>query len=267
MTDSLGSGPPPPLDPPPPAGQPAANPGYRQRPWWSEIDVLLAIVWFVFAMLIAGIVTGIAATIGGDDLTSSPVYALFFGTLSFQILQATYPWLVSRRKGLGIDIDWKFTSSLPSDIGIGFAMAVGCFIASQVMVIGVSQLVGLENSDDASNTDILTDNKGSIWIIGIVLLVVVGAPLAEELLFRGLILRVLQKSFGSVFAIIASSLLFAIPHWQPNATWQETMVLLSALGTVGLVLAIGAVKTDRLGPSVIAHFFFNGASTIAAFAA
>jgi len=123
------------------------------------------------------------------------------------------------------------------------------------------------NSDDASNTDILIDNKGSIWIIGVVFLVVVGAPLAEELLFRGLILRVLQKSFGSIFAVIASSILFAIPHWQPGATWQETTVLLTALGVVGMTLAIGAVLTNRLGPSVIAHFFFNGASTIAAFAA
>jgi membrane protease YdiL (CAAX protease family) len=141
-------------------------------------------------------------------------------------------------------------------------LAVCCFIGAQAATSGVAALVGLENTDDASNTDILVDNQDSIGIIGVIFLVVVVAPLVEELLFRGLILRILQKSFGSVFAIVATSILFAIPHWQVDASWQETVVLLSALGTVGLVLAIGAVITDRLGPAVIAHFFFNATGTV-----
>lgn len=224
--------------------------------------MLLAVVWFVGAMIAATIVTVIATTIGGDDVTDNPVYALFFGTAAFQFLQATYPWLVSRRKGLGIEQDWRFVSSLPNDIFIGLLLAVLCVIGSQAATLGSAALVGLDDTADASNTGILEDNKGSIWIVGVILLVVVGAPLAEELLFRGLILRILQKSFGSVFAVVASSLLFAIPHWQPDASWQETVVLLSALGTVGLVLGIGAVVTNRLGPAVIAHFFFNAIGTI-----
>ena len=234
----------------------------RERPWWGEIDVLLAVVWFMGAMIAATIVTVIATTIGGDEITDNPVYALFFGTAAFQILQATYPWLVSRRKGLGIKQDWKFVSALPNDIFIGLLLAVLCLAGSQAATFGAAALVGLGDTADASNTGILEDNRGSIWLVGVILLVVIGAPLAEELLFRGLILRVLQKTFGSVFAIIASSLLFALPHWQVDATWQETVVLLSALGAVGLVLATGAVVTNRLGPAVIAHFLFNAIGTI-----
>ena len=256
--------PPPPNAPlPRPDAGPVGNTSIQgERPWWSEIDVLLAIVWFVGAMIVATTVTLIAASIGGGDVADNPVYALFFGTAAFQVLQATYPWLVSRRKGLGIAEDWRFVSSLPNDIYIGLLLALGCFVGAQAATLGAAALVGLENTDDASNTDILVDNQNSPWIFGIIFLVVVGAPLAEELLFRGLILRVLQKSYGSVFAILASSLLFAIPHWQPNASWQETVVLLSALTAVGLVLAIGAVVTNRLGPSVIAHFLFNATGTL-----
>lgn len=224
--------------------------------------MLLAVVWFMFAMIVATIVTVIATTIGGDDLTDNPVYALFFGTAAFQVLQATYPWLVSRRKGLGIEEDWRFVSSLPNDIFIGLVLAVLCVIGSQAATFAAAALVGLEDTADASNTGILDDNRGSIWIVGVIFLVVVGAPLAEELLFRGLVLRILQKSFGSVFAVVASSLLFALPHWQADASWQETVVLLSALAAVGLVLATGAVITNRLGPAVIAHFLFNAIGTI-----
>jgi len=220
------------------------------------------VVWFVFAMIVAGIVTVIAITIGGDDLTDNPVYALFFGTAAFQVMQATYPWLVSRRKGLGVKEDWRFVSSLPNDIFIGLGLAVLCVIGSQIATFGAAALVGLEDTNDASNTGILDDNRGSIWIVGVIFLVVVGAPLAEELLFRGLILRVLQKSLGGVFAVVISSILFAIPHWQADASWQETIVLLSALATVGLVLGTGAVVTNRLGPAIIAHFVFNAIGTV-----
>jgi len=220
------------------------------------------VVWFVFAMIVAGIVTVIAITIGGDDLTDNPVYALFFGTAAFQVMQATYPWLVSRRKGLGMKEDWRFVSSLPNDIFIGLGLAVLCVIGSQIATFGAAALVGLEDTNDASNTGILDDNRGSIWIVGVIFLVVVGAPLAEELLFRGLILRVLQKSLGGVFAVVISSILFAIPHWQADASWQETIVLLSALATVGLVLGTGAVVTNRLGPAIIAHFVFNAIGTV-----
>jgi len=213
-------------------------------------------------MIVAGIVTVIAITIGGDDLTDNPVYALFFGTAAFQVMQATYPWLVSRRKGLGMKEDWRFVSSLPNDIFIGLGLAVLCVIGSQIATFGAAALVGLEDTNDASNTGILDDNRGSIWIVGVIFLVVVGAPLAEELLFRGLILRVLQKSLGGVFAVVISSILFAIPHWQADASWQETIVLLSALATVGLVLGTGAVVTNRLGPAIIAHFVFNAIGTV-----
>lgn len=234
----------------------------RERPWYSEIDVLLAVVWFVGAMIVATSITALATTIGGAEADASPVYAVFVGTAAFQVLQATYPWLVSRRKGLGIGRDWRFVSSLPNDIFIGSLLGVLCVVGAQAATLVSAALVGLENTADASNTGILGDNRGSGWIVGVIFLVVVAAPLVEELLFRGLILRILQNTFGSVFAVVASSTLFALPHWQSDASWQETVVLLSAIGTVGMVLAVGAVVSNRLGPAVVGHFLFNLLGTI-----
>jgi len=236
-----------------------------ERPWWSTIDLIGAAVWFVGAMVVASIATMLAASIaGGGAGAATPVYALFFGTLAFQVLLATYPWLVSRRKGLGVAADWRFLPLRRTDIGIGLALAIGCFVGAQLATVVAAAVVGLENPDDASNSDVLTENQDSMWIIGIIVLVVVGAPIAEELLFRGLVLRVLEQSFGGVFAVFASSLLFALPHWQANASWQETVVLLSAIGVVGLVLAAGAVATGRLGPPIVGHLLFNGAGTFIA---
>lgn len=235
------------------------------RPWWSEVDVLGGVAWFVGAMMVASLATMLAPLVVGDEVTdNAPVYAVFFGTLAFQLLLATYPWLVSRRKGLGVAADWRFLPFRTGDIGSGLLLAIGCFVGAQLATVVAAALVGLENPEDASNSDVLTDSRGSLWIIGMIVLIVVGAPLAEELLFRGLVLRVLEQSFGRVFAIVVSSLLFALPHWQATASWQETVVLLSAICVVGLVLATGAMATGRLGPPIIGHLLFNGAGTVIA---
>jgi len=218
-------------------------------------------------MLLASIVTVIAVAIAGGEVEDQPVYSIFFGTLAFQVLQAAYPWAVSKRKGLGLKRDWGFTAKLPADMGYGVLLAVGCAVGAYVATTIAAAIVGLENSEDASNTAIVTDNQDSPWLIGLIVLIVVGAPLAEELLFRGVLLRTIQKSFGTTAGIFGSSLLFMLPHIQADATWQETVVLWSALATVGVVLAIGAVKLGRIGPTIIAHLMFNSMGVLTALAA
>lgn len=253
-----------------------ASPTGRRRPSGSRSfdDVVLGMVEYTLATLLAfalffspllGILAGPAESdgeTGAADVVETSVFSLFILTLGFQILQGSYPWIYSRRRNSTIEKDWKFVSQLPCDIGVGLVLAIGCFVGAQIMTVGAGALVGLDDTDSASNTDILVDNQDSPWLIGVILLVVVGAPLAEELLFRGLILRTLERWIGTIAAVVVSSLLFAVPHWQPDASWQQTVVLLSALAVVGLVFAIGTAVTGRLGPAVIAHFLFNATGTI-----
>ncbi len=50
--------------------------------------------------------------------------------------------------------------------------------------------------------------------MGLVLIAVVGAPLVEELFFRGLLLRSIEKRLGWVWAIVGSSVFFGLAHPQ-----------------------------------------------------
>ena len=254
MNDSSTSAP---LPPPP-----APNSG-RSRPFWSSVDILLAIPFIIALVLVGTIVasllaSGISDWDGTDDL---PVYGLFIAVAFQQAGQGLWPWVVSKRKGLGMPSDWKFRFEWPSDIGIGFGLAVICVLGSTAATALMSVIVGLGEDEDPSNTSILSDNQDSPWLIGVILLVVFGAPLTEELLFRGLILRALEKDLGVYVAIIGSTLLFTLPHMQAGATGRETMVLLAGIATIGLVLGIAAVRLDRLGPPIIGHFFFNAFGT------
>lgn len=254
MNDSSTSAP----QPPPPL--PATE---RDRPFWGSIDILVAIP-FIIAVVIVGTILATALAAGLSDWDSSldlPVYGLFIAVLFQQFGQGIWPWIVSKRKGLGMASDWKFRFEWPSDIGLGFGLAIICVLGSTAATALVSVLIGLGDDEDPSNTSIISDNQDSPWLIGVILLVVFGAPLTEELLFRGLILRALEKDLGIYVAIIGSTLLFTLPHAQAGATGGETIVLLAGIATIGLVLGIATVRLDRLGPAIIGHFFFNAFGT------
>jgi membrane protease YdiL (CAAX protease family) len=85
---------------------------------------------------------------------------------------------------------------------------------------------------------------------GALLTAVIVAPLTEELLFRGLILRGFLNSYSVRKAIIASALLFGVFHVLP---WQ---ILGAAI--LGAVFAWWFVKTRSLLPCLFGHALNNG---------
>lgn len=95
----------------------------------------------------------------------------------------------------------------------------------------------------------------STWITLRVLAAIVTVPLAEELAFRGFLLRrLVAADFESVsfrsytwFALLASSLVFGLLHggyWIPGTS-------------AGILLAFAAIRRGRIGDAVVAHATAN----------
>jgi membrane protease YdiL (CAAX protease family) len=101
-------------------------------------------------------------------------------------------------------------------------------------------------------------DTGSAHTVGalVVLLVflAVGAPIVEELFFRGLLLRGLAGRLPVPVAVAASGLLFALAHFEA--------VQFAGLAVFGVVLGVLAWRSGRLGPSVAAHAAFNAAAVV-----
>ena len=83
-------------------------------------------------------------------------------------------------------------------------------------------------------------------------MLVMVAPVAEELIFRGLGFAAL----GQV-AVPVTSLLFAIAHGLPS--------LLVEVAVAGLVLAEIRRRTDSVLPGMGVHMAFNGLALVVAF--
>ena len=96
----------------------------------------------------------------------------------------------------------------------------------------------------------LTDQVDTVGeTVLIVAFIAVGAPVVEELFYRGLVQRALVDRFGPALGIAVGALLFGAVHF----SWVE----LPALALVGLVLGILAWRSGRLGPAIVGHITFN----------
>ncbi len=80
-------------------------------------------------------------------------------------------------------------------------------------------------------------------------LLVIVAPVTEEVMFRGLILRAFLQRFKPAAAFLLSSLLFGFVHLNP---WQFVSALL-----LGLMFAWWYARTRSLVPSLIGHALAN----------
>jgi uncharacterized protein len=87
-----------------------------------------------------------------------------------------------------------------------------------------------------------------------ILAVVVIAPIVEEIIFRGLILRGFLKHYSVRKSIIISALLFGIVHMNP---WQFV-----SASFAGIILGWWYVKTDSILGPVFGHALNNGMSFI-----
>ncbi len=240
-----------------------------QRPWWGFGDVLLGVPFFL-ALSIVGFIVGLAV-VGVDGLidvaNSGDVAALPLGILAFSLLfqqlgQGVWPFIVSRWKGVGAVSDWRLVAK-PRDLGIGIGVAALGLGAAGLAGMATSRLVGLTDESAADNTQFLREAEGTPWLAVILFAAVIGAPVTEELFFRGLTLRAVEKRLGSTWAIILSALIFTVPHFT-SPDWRGTAVLFSSIFVVGLILGAVTVKTDRLAAAIVAHMIFNGVGAAAA---
>ncbi len=80
------------------------------------------------------------------------------------------------------------------------------------------------------------------------------APIFEEIFFRGFLLQGLRHYFGDTWAVLISSLIFAIIHFSVGS-----FLLLLVLG---IILGVMRIKTNSIWPGIILHALNNLISAV-----
>jgi membrane protease YdiL (CAAX protease family) len=152
-----------------------------------------------------------------------------------------------RRLDVGLLVTWK-------DLGWGPVTWLACLGAEIVMAV-VVKLTGVPFQSNTESLHDLHDRRG--YVVAMLLLAVLIAPIAEEIIFRGLVLRGLQSRMGPVAAIAVQGVLFGMAHISPERGVRN-IGLVMVLSGVGVVLGTSAYLLRRLGPTMIAHAIING---------
>ena len=89
------------------------------------------------------------------------------------------------------------------------------------------------------------------------------APVCEELLFRGLLLRSLRRRVSPVAAVAISALVFALAHPMLDPTFG-TLAVVPALFALGAISGVAALRRGDLSMSIFLHIGFNLLTTVSA---
>ncbi len=141
---------------------------------------------------------------------------------------------------------------LARNIGRGTALGVAAIVGSTLVVTILVTLSGSEATPDQVLTGGLLETPGQIVLA--VIAAVVLAPLAEELLFRGLLYRSLKRRWRIVPATAVSSVLFAVVH--VDVVFSQPLALVG-LTLVGVVLAVAYERTGSLIVPIVIHAVHN----------
>lgn len=162
---------------------------------------------------------------------------------------------VSARRGTGSilrDFGFRFRWL---DLGLGFAVALGGRLAAAMFLapIPLFPTRSLNEVDETVFEDAL--HGAGAWLV-LVLVTCVGAPLVEELFFRGLLQTRLVARYGAVVGIPVASLIFGAAHLM---AWDGPYTLAYAwsIAGAGLVFGLARHHSGRLGTSIAAHAVFN----------
>lgn len=205
----------------------------------------LAVFAAVVVMSAAGWTQSSDIPIWGQAVLQIPLWGGYVGAV-----------VLAGRKGQGVVSDFGLRIrrwDLPVGAPIGVVVQI---LVLPLLYWPILRLLDETTSELSAPARALSEKAQSPWgWVVLSLIVVVGAPVVEELFFRGLLLRSLQKrGMSDVWACVACAAVFAAIHLQP--------LQFVGLFVIGFVLSVLAVRTGRLGPSICTHAGFNAASVV-----
>ncbi|OGJ52398.1 hypothetical protein A2483_03595, partial [Candidatus Peregrinibacteria bacterium RIFOXYC2_FULL_33_13] len=205
---------------------------------WNFYD-LLRVILLIMVLIILTIGTGIFLKLENISIFAqekSLQTVLLFVIQSAIIILPWYFFIVRKYKLKASEVGFKKFPILQGIASIFKGYAIFLFMAYLVSILQYNfgiHVPGFEKQD--SHIPWFGDNNLSIFIA--VLVVVIIAPLVEEIFFRGFILQTFLNRFGTYLASGISALIFAAAHLE----FKNILPLF----ILGLILNYIFIKNNR----------------------
>lgn len=140
----------------------------------------------------------------------------------------------------------------------GYAIWLPLFLATVGLVMLASRWAAWETKPQAVVVMLLQESRPRLllWLMGMIAVI---GPVAEEIIFRGVVYAALRRRWGVRWGLLGSAALFAGLHADPIA--------FGPIFVLGLLLAWLYEQTGALIPSIAVHMVHNSVMLFAALTA
>jgi membrane protease YdiL (CAAX protease family) len=215
---------------------------------------------------------GIAAIGAGVGFVASFCVVIAFAIGSGGTVDVNSPWLLLASQlglwfgfvGAVVTASWKNGSrSLAADYGLSWPRIkdlwsgllsgiAGRVVPLIILVLAVAGGTGFAARRGVTPSVLGTTPTSTTGWLMVIILAVVGAPVVEELFFRGLLQGAFTRRVGAIPAIFITALMFSFAH-----IFNEGPLAPIILFPAALLLGYLRHRTGRLAAGMVAHATFN----------
>jgi membrane protease YdiL (CAAX protease family) len=235
-------------------------PVMKTRSWW--VIAIVAPVWVFASFLLAQfcvegllwVLSRLSVPLSSiNQVVATTVLAALIYVMSLLIVIGI-PWIGLKSRTTRADLGIAKPPQ-PSDLLLAPIGAIVYFILSFILVSVATMFVTGFNAGQAQDTGFNALTENYQFVLAFVTLVLI-APVAEEILFRGYLLGKLIKTVPVWLAVLITSFLFGFIHlgFTDHPAWNLALDTFA----LSIVLCMLRLKTKSVWASMLVHMMKNG---------
>jgi hypothetical protein len=214
-------------------------------PVWAFLGFMLAqALILVLIEVLQG--AGVPFDQVSDSLFQTVVGAVIYALTLLIVIGV--PWLVKKVRTSKEELGMQRLPNLMDFVWVPSGAIVYLILTAIITTLAMSFLTFVDY-DQVQDTGFTAMGAQSEYVLAFIMLVVI-APIAEELLFRGYLFGKLRKYAPLWISILITSVLFALVHF----AWNVGLDVFA----LSVVLCLLRVVSGSLWPSIMLHMLKNG---------
>ena len=213
-------------------------------PTWGMGDAIISLVGAMGLSLIVGL------ALMSQNIDPENSWGLIIAFSAPWIALAGWPIVATKLKGNGPKLDLGLVAPR-TQLRLGFVAGLASLVIASLMAVVVTRFTGPLSS---AAGDIGLNQTGIVLVL-FVLLAMFGAPIVEEIAFRGMLYGALAKAHVNEHLVVfITALVFALFHFEPKRFF--------ILFAIGLILGEVRRRTGSTSAAIVAHIVNNAPAAL-----